>query len=111
MEKLKLGFVTTEELATWANISTKYLLDRKKTWCEKHLSKYAKYELKRGGIIILDIYNPYYSTSGKKEVEEKYLEYWGEPGFRVDSNVECWYKMKPYLTNTLADSTGRSYVS
>lgn len=30
MEKLQVGFITTEELADWAGISLKYLQDRKK---------------------------------------------------------------------------------
>ena len=111
MIELKLGFMTTAELAEWGNISLDYLQDRKKTWCQKQLSKYANYSLKRGGVEIIEIYNPIFMTSGKKEVQEKYLHYWGTENYLVDSNKECWEKMRSHLTNSLADSTGRSYVS
>lgn len=111
MEKLQVGFITTEELADWAGISLKYLQDRKNVWCNKHLSKYANYKLKRGGVEIIEIFQPYYQTNGKKEVKEKYYEYWGTPEFRVSSPSDCWNAMKGDMTNILKDSTGRAYVS
>lgn len=111
MLELKLGFMTTQELADWGNVSLSYLQDRKKAWCEKQLSKHAKYQLKRGGVEILEIYIPMLLTSGKKEVEEKYLKHWGTPEYLVDTNKECWEKLKQDMKNELADSTGRAYIS
>lgn len=110
MEKLKLGFVTTEELACWAGKKLSYIKNKKKAWCESNLGQYAKYELVRGGVKILEIYNPYFYSSGQIEVEQKYYDYYGHDGIKADTCKNCWEKMKPDMTTELKDSTGASYV-
>lgn len=103
--------MSTKELAKWANKTPKYITDNKKNWCEKVLSKYAKYEIVRGGVNILSIIEPYFYTSGKREVEEKYLNYWGYDGYYIDQNNKCWAKLKPHMKNEISDRTGQNYVS
>lgn len=111
MLELKLGFMSTDELAQWASLSTAHMTKNKKAWCEKHLKKYADFELVRGGIKILHIYHAVYETSGKKEVAKKYRSCWGNGTDLIDSNVNCWRKLKPDMINSLSDETGQKYVS
>ena len=108
---LKEGFMTMEELADWSQISVRHLSKNKKTWCAKHLSKYADFEMVRGGVIINKVHCELFASSGKKEVEEKYYDHWGSKDFKVDSNKVCWEKIKPTMRHPLTDSTGCTYVS
>lgn len=102
--------MSIEEISEWAGRSSSYITKNKKAWCKNQLSKYAEYKLVRGGVIISKIINPCYNTSGRKEVEEKYYEYWGTENFKVDTNINCWRKMATGMKNQLAESTGTAYV-
>lgn len=37
MLELKLGFMSTDELAQWASLSAAHMAKNKKAWCQKHL--------------------------------------------------------------------------
>lgn len=108
--ELKIGFMTTDELAEWADRSSRYLQDHKKKWCEKNLQKYADYDLVRGGVCITKIYNPIFQSSGLQEVRQKYLTYWGKDGLKIDSTGNCWDKLSPHMVNELKDKTGCRYI-
>ena len=110
MLELKLGKMTTEELAIWADKSSKYLADHKKLWCENNLKIYADYELCRGGVIIKNIKHPFFLSSGLQEVREKYRKYWGYDDLSIDTNTKCWIKMSADMVNQIKADTGKKYV-
>ena len=110
MIELKEGFMTIKELAEWSGRSEKYLSDSKKKWCQTILSNYADYELVRGGVNIKCIFNPIFQGSGFKEVQTKYLDYWGNENIKADTNTNCWQKMKDDMKNKITNSTGSKYV-
>ena len=111
MLELKLGHMTTKELAEWSGRSESYLTKNKKQWCENNLNIYADYELCRGGVIITAIKNPVFLSSGLQEVRDKYRKYWGYDGLNIDTNTKCWMKMSEDMVNKLQYKTGRNYVS
>ena len=110
MLELKLGFMTTKELAEWCNRSESYIIKNKKNWCEKNLTIYASYSLTRGGVIIKEIKNPIFLSSGLQEVREKYRKYWGYENLNVDTNTQCWIKLSKNMVNKIEFKTGRNYV-
>ena len=110
MLELKLGKMTTQELADWAGKSVKYLSDHKKKWCQANLDKYAVYELTHGGVIIKEIKTPVFITSGLQEVRERYRQYWGYNNLPIDTNTKCWRKLSLDMVNKVTYETGRRYV-
>lgn len=102
--------MTTQELADWSGKSLQNLQDHKKAWCERQLSKYAKFKIVRGGVEILEIFFSVYETSGKKEVKKKFKKYWGNGKENIDSLGNCWSKLKTNMTNDISDITGIAYV-
>lgn len=102
--------MTTQELADWSGRSVKYLSDHKKRWCKTNLSKYAEYELTHGGVIITNIINPVFMSSGLQEVRKKYRKYWGYGDLAIDTNTSCWVKMSADMVNEIKYDTGRKYV-
>lgn len=82
--ELKEGFMTTEELAKWAQLSSSHIMKNKKSWCEKFLSKYAIYELKRGGIEIIQVLQPVFRTTLKTKVENNFDACYGDGEHKVD---------------------------
>lgn len=70
MSKLKIGKMTSKELATWFGYSYNTFRSKKKPELMKQLSQYCKYEEIYGGIIIKEIYIEEYlgDLSGDIEV-------------------------------------------
>lgn len=104
--------MSNQEIADWGNISKSYLEKRKNKWCKKNLSSKAKYKIVRGGVEILEIYDPVFSSSGKQEVHNKYLDYYGNGKQKIDSCINCYNKIKRagVIKAPLSDSTLYSYV-
>lgn len=109
---LKLGFMSNEEIINWAQISPNYYLRIRKAWCEKQLSKYAKHRLVKGGVEILEIIEPIYGTTAKKEVEKNFSKCWGHEGHNIDTCKNACRKIQKVLNNKIdvADATIYSYV-
>ena len=109
---LKLGFMSNEEIINWAQISSNYFLRIRKSWCEKQLSKYAKYNLVKGGVEILEIIKPVYVSNTKKEVEKNFSKCWGYEGYNIDTCKNACRKMQKILDNKInaADITIYSYI-
>lgn len=109
---LKLGFMSNEEIINWAQISSNYFLRIRKSWCEKQLSKYAKYNLAKGGVEILEIIKPVYVSNTKKEVEKNFSKCWGYEGYNIDTCKNACRKMQKILDNKInaADITIYSYI-
>lgn len=109
---LKLGFMTNEEIAEWAQISIKYFTKNRKSWCQKQLSKYAEYEIQKGGIKILKILEPIYVSNAKKEVEKNFSKCWGYEGYNIDTCKNACRKMQKILDNKInaTDITIYSYI-
>lgn len=110
-KELKLGFMSNEELAEWSNKTVESLKRNRRRWCEDKLSQYATFEIVKKGVNILSIIDPIYTPNGKKEVADKWKDNWGYNGFRVDTNIDCWNKLKPQMKAQLSDNTGKSYIS
>lgn len=111
MLELKIGFMSDEEMAQWCGKQLASYKRNRKRWAETKLISHAEFELVRGGVYIKNIKDPIYSISGKKEVKEKFEPCWGYGEFKVDTNKDCWNKLKQVLTNSLSDTTGLKYVS
>ena len=110
MLELKLGKMTTQELAEWAGKSAKYIADHKKKWCNTNLTKYAEYELIHGGVNIISIKQSIFITSGLQEVRDKWRQYWGYDNIPIDTNTKCWMKLSSEMVNEVKFETGRRYV-
>ena len=108
--ELKLGFMSTEELAAWSGRSVAHMKKNKKQWCANNLVIYADYELTRGGVNILKIKNKVFYSSGYQEVKTKWRGHYGYDGVPLDSCVKCWEKLSENMTTKLKDVTGISYV-
>lgn len=66
-KELKLGLMSINELAEWANVKESTIAKNKTKWCATKLAKYAEYELVRGkGVNILYIIEPIYSQKPKE---------------------------------------------
>ena len=112
MYELTLGFIPDEEMADWCGKTMHAYKKNRKRWAENTLINFATFEIIKGGINILSIKEPIYSRSARQEVKKKWKSYWGYNGNNLDSNKECWNKMKPAITSPLpSDKTGASYVS
>lgn len=94
MTELKLGFITTEEMAEWALLTPSYLNKNKKKWCEKHLTKYAKYQLKYGGVEIIEIFNPTYHSPLKTKVSKAFDSCWGNGREKIDKCTNAANKIR-----------------
>lgn len=110
MEELVVGFISTDDLATWAGRKATGLAKNKKRWCENVLSYYAEYKLVRGGVEITKVLNPYFTSSGRQEVQQNYLKYYGHDNIKADTAKNCWSKMKPYIKAEITDSSGIQYA-
>lgn len=104
--------MSNQEIADWGNISKSYLEKRKDKWCKKNFLSKAKYRTVRGGVEILEIYDPVFSSSGKQEVHDKYLDYYGNGKQKIDSCINCYNKIKNagVIKAPLSDSTLYNYV-
>ena len=111
MKELQLGYISDEDMADWCSKTLASYKKNRRRWSETKLTLYADFNLVHGGVVINKIYDPIYSPSGKKEVRTKYRQCWGNNGNSIDSNKDCWEKLKKILTNELSDTTGRNYVS
>ena len=110
-KELKLGVMTDKELAEWCDKNLDGFKKNRSRWLKTQFSKYAEYTLAgRGKINITKIINPVYSASGKKEVATKFDEFWGNGTDRIDTNANCWRKMRNSMIAQLSDSTGQNYV-
>lgn len=109
--ELKLGFMSDKEIAEWSGKELNTFKKNRKRWCKTQLCRYADYMLVKGGVKIIKIIEPIYYHSAKKEIEEKFLKFWGTPESRIDSCRNCWNKMSTHLCSSIADSTGYNYVA
>ena len=108
--ELKLGQMSTQELAEWSGRTVAYITKNKKKWCANNLAEYADYELYHGGVNILKIKNPIFASSGLQEVRDKYRKYWGYNNMPIDTNTKCWIKLSSEMVNEIKFETGRRYV-
>lgn len=88
--KLKLGKMTSKEVAAWFGISYTYFKNHKEKKLEE-LKEYAEFEVVYGGINILKIIDnsAYCKTRSrdKKLINEVFDENWNESGIDTCSNV------------------------
>lgn len=115
--ELRLGFMSTEELAEWGQKPfTKSFVQNKARWCENNLAQCAKYELKRGGVKILEIKEPICKTSARQKIKANYLNYYGhydeerQEWIYADTAKNCYSKMKAAEGEFgILDDTGTAY--
>lgn len=112
MKELQLGFISDEEMADWCNKDIANYKKHRSRWSKTVLKKFAEYELVKGGVKILKIYDPIFNPSLRQEVGKTWRDCWGYDGNDLDTNIDCWRKLKPQLTHsTNNDKTGAGYVS
>lgn len=102
---------TNTEIAEWAGISEKYFTKNRKAWCEKHLSKKAKYKLLRDKKVeILEVYDPYYNHSTRKQIIENFDKCWGNGKDKIDTCKDASRKLRAIIITDVKDTTFYSYV-
>lgn len=99
--------MSNKEIADWGGITEAYFSKHRKSWCEKVLSKYAEYELKRGYVNIIKVINPIRSPKVKKQIEKNWDKCWGTEDFPVDTCKRAAMKMQPLIKfeNTIKPDT------
>ena len=97
--ELQLGFMSNNDIATWAQISSSYFIKNRKTWCQKQLTRYAEYELKKGGVEILKIIKPVYNTTLKSKVENNFDTCYGNGKNKVDRCKNVSEKIRKKLND------------
>lgn len=113
MKELQKGFMSDEDMADWCDKDLKNFKAHKSRWSSTQLIKFCEFEIIKGkGYNITKIMDPIYHSSAKKEVKDKWYNYWGYNGNKLDSNKECFLKLKASgLTNPISDSAGFCYTS
>ena len=112
-KELKLGLMSINELAEWANVKESTIAKNKTKWCATKLAKYAEYELVRGkGVNILYIIEPIYSQKPKEQVKKLTRKCWGIGDFKVDTQVNVARKVAEQISpsDLLSTSTLKRYV-
>ena len=113
IKELKLGLMSINELAEWANVKESTIAKNKTKWCATKLAKYAEYELVRGkGVNILYIIEPIYSQKPKEQVKKLTRKCWGIGDFKVDTQVNVARKVAEQISpsDLLSTSTLKRYV-
>lgn len=87
MEELRLGKITTTELAEWFNTTAKNLSKHKKDYLKK-LEPYCAFEPFHGGINVTQIYKSIYVKNKTYMIaEEEFDKEWSASGLDTCSNV------------------------
>lgn len=94
---LEERFMSNKEVAEWGGITEAYFSKNRKSWCERVLSKYAEYELKRGYINIIKVIDPIRNPKVKKQIEKNWDKCWGTEDFPVDTCKRAAIKMQPLI--------------
>lgn len=104
---LEERFMSNKEVAEWGGITEAYFSKNRKSWCERVLSKYAEYELKRGYINITKVIDPIRNPKVKKQIEKNWDKCWGIEYFPVDTCKNAAKKMRPLIKfeNEIQDNT------
>ena len=112
IQELHEGFMSNQELASWAGLSVETIRKNKKKWCANRLSKYAIFTEVRGGVNITQIIEPIYSKKPKDQVKKLTKQCWGTKGFKVDTQVNVAQKVIKKITppDLLSYNTVRTYV-
>lgn len=97
--------MSIQNLAEWANVSMQYLSKNKTKWCDKNLSSYAEYELVRGGVNILTVYDPYYANPVRQQIKELFPKVWGGEGHRIDTCKNAASKMERKIKHKKVESS------
>lgn len=112
--ELKLGKMTTKELATWFGVSYDTFRHRKKEKI-KELSFYCSYELVYGGVEIIDIYVSEYlkPTPAYTFIKSVMLKHWHKSMLDTCARVgsEIYYTYKDKELKDVKESTVKSYVA
>lgn len=74
MKQLHLGYMSSKELAEWSNLTETHIKKQKTKWCSNKLSKYAKFNMVRNGVVITEIIEPVYLANTKALVEQAFNE-------------------------------------
>lgn len=112
LKELEQRKMSNQEIADWAGISLDYFSRNRAKWCEKNLSRYAKYELYRGYVNILEVIEPLRSPKIKDQVEKNFYKCWGTKEFKADSCKNAIRKIKPLVkpADAVKDTTLYNYV-
>ena len=94
---LEERLMSNKEIAEWGGITESYFSKNRNKWCEKVLSQYAEYELKRGYVNILEVINPIRNPKVKKQIEKNWDKCWGTKDFPVDTCKRAAKKMRPLI--------------
>ena len=87
MKILRIGKISNSELADWFGINVNNL-SKHKTQKLKQLQEYAKFNNLRGGVEILEIYQPIYSNNNNYRImRDNFCNSWDNSGLDSCSRV------------------------
>lgn len=112
--ELKLGYMTSEELATWFGIKRNSFIKRKEQKL-KELAFFAQFHLSKGKVYIDEIFIPEYTKQYElnyKKVKEALPKYWSATGLDTCTNVSHKIYIKEIKYNSdIKESTTYRYTT
>ena len=114
MEELKIGKVTSKELASWFGYAYSTFRKKSKQLLEE-LEDYALFEKIYGGVVIKEIYNPVYekiNNSAYQIIKENFHNAWHSSGYDTAARVgsQIWRESEE-LQELIKESTAKHYAS
>lgn len=115
MKELKIGKVTSKELASWFGLTYGSYRNKKKT-CIKELKDFASFKEVHGGVVIEEIYIPVYEKISKSRayqiIKENFHNAWHSSGYDTAARVgsQIWRENKE-LQELIKESTAKHYAS
>lgn len=110
--ELKIGKMTSKELAEWFNVTPKSFTNSRLKKLEI-LKEYADYEVIRGGVIINKIYEPAFVKKSSKNyeiVKNAFEEVWNDNGIDTCKNVSDKISKAHKNELTIQGSTAYNYT-
>lgn len=110
--ELFLGGMSNDDLAAWFGIQPKTFKSHKKKKLEV-LKNFCKFEETRGGVKVLEIYEPVYSkklSKARQTVENEFEVMWSDTGLDTCSRVGLAIKKKMGNELSIKESTAQKYA-
>lgn len=112
-KELKLGKMTTKEIAEWFGIKINSF-NHNKTNKLKELENFADFEVEYGGINIINIYEPIYfkrSSMAYQVIKDNFDQAWHKSGLDTAARVgsQIWIE-NPQIQDMISETTARQYA-
>lgn len=112
-KELKLGKMTTKEIAEWFGIKINSF-NHNKVKKLKELENFAEFKMEYGGINIINIYEPIYFKQSSKAyqiIKNNFEQAWHKSGLDTAARVgsQIWIE-NPQIQDMISETTARQYA-